>query len=52
MLIENYFAKIRNILSKLPIIQRFEIETDGQSYAVAVANAEIIIQEWLANWEI
>ncbi|OYQ65872.1 hypothetical protein B9G53_06080 [Pseudanabaena sp. SR411] len=27
MLIDNYFAEIRNILSKLPIMQRFELAT-------------------------
>ncbi len=31
MLIENYFAEIRNILSNLPLIQRFELETEKRA---------------------
>jgi Family of unknown function (DUF6516) len=41
LLIENYFAGIRNILSKLPIIQRFELETENRTETLGFIKGNI-----------
>ena len=45
MLIDNYFAEIRNILSNLPIIQRFELETETRTDTLGFIRGNIYFND-------
>lgn len=45
MLIENYFTKIRNILSSFSIIQRFELETDNRTENLGFIRGNIYFKD-------
>ena len=45
MLIEEYFARIRNFLDSLPIVQSFEVETEARTDYIGFIKGIVYFQD-------